>query len=341
MKKVLCIVLTLLLLLPAMSGFAAEETPVTVWIDGEQLVFDVDPIIENGRTLVPMRGIFEALGATVAWDSDTRTVTAVRGDDVMKITIDQNVLTKNDASITLDVPAKIVNNRTLVPVRAVSEGLDAQVDWDGEASRVIITTKTEVALPFDTLAEDDAEAFKSAYADIRYAYEQQILPQAFFNEKGTALPILKKRDESLLGFPAYMWNRAMTTQIIRVQADSSHSYEIDVADEGRLEEGYEKLLTELGVEANQVLQTKYVQTPKKRTVLLVSLKDEDLMIACQYIAFVPDGDNIRCFTAEVDQVSPGYVFYCEIKENSRGSYGTVDGATANSETFLKFIDSKL
>lgn len=102
-----------------------------VYIDGKKLEFDVYPKIENDRTLVPLRGVFEALEAEVSWDDSIKTVTAVKGDITIKLQIGSNILYKNDAPIEIDVPAKIENSRTLVPLRAVSEALDCNVSWDG------------------------------------------------------------------------------------------------------------------------------------------------------------------------------------------------------------------
>ena len=122
MKKLIALLISGVIMLPCVNAFANDV--IEVYIDGEKLECDVNPKNIDERVLVPMRAIFEALGAKVDWDGETRTVTATRGDDVMKITIDSNELFKNDESIALDVPAKIVDDSTLVPVRAVSESFD-------------------------------------------------------------------------------------------------------------------------------------------------------------------------------------------------------------------------
>ncbi|MBE7044667.1 MAG: hypothetical protein E7397_03990 [Ruminococcaceae bacterium] len=114
------------------------KTDVQVYINGEKLVTDSPILIENGRTLVPMRAIFEALGATVYWNGDTQTATAVNGVDVVTIQINNKVMTKNGQNITLDVPAVIRDARTLVPARAVSESFRMKVDWDASARAVYI-----------------------------------------------------------------------------------------------------------------------------------------------------------------------------------------------------------
>ncbi len=111
-----------------------------VVLDGNKLQFDVDPVIENGRTLVPLRAIFEALGATVDWDDSTRTVTASKGSTKIVLTIGSNQATVNGKVYTLEVPARIINNRTLVPLRFIGEAFEEQVDWDGSTSTITITT---------------------------------------------------------------------------------------------------------------------------------------------------------------------------------------------------------
>jgi len=124
------------------NSLPLDTTPphdgINVRLDGRYLTFDVPPQIIDNRTMVPLRAIFEALGATVAWNEDTRTVTAVRGDTVVVMQVGNYVITVNGNEITLDVPPLIVDNRTLVPARAVAESFGANVDWNAETQTVII-----------------------------------------------------------------------------------------------------------------------------------------------------------------------------------------------------------
>ncbi len=92
---------------------------IDVALNGAQLQFDVPSVLKNGRILVPLRAIFEALRATVIWDGATGTVTATNESDTIKLTVGNKTAYRNDFSLELDVPAKIVNGRTLVPVRIV------------------------------------------------------------------------------------------------------------------------------------------------------------------------------------------------------------------------------
>ena len=125
---------TLVLELPPTS-----TSEIKVIVNGTELSFDQPPIIENGRTLVPLRAIFEALGATVDWNPSTQTVTAVKDDITVTLKIGSDVLVRNGENIKLDVPAKIAGGRTLVPARAVAESFGAEVEWEPEARTVIIT----------------------------------------------------------------------------------------------------------------------------------------------------------------------------------------------------------
>lgn len=112
-----------------------------VFVDDKRLESDVYPKIENDRTLVPMRAVFESLNAQVFWDEQSYTVTAKKGDTTISLAIGSNTLYKNGEEIYVDVPAKIENDRTLVPLRVVSESLNCRVDWDGENRIVNIVTK--------------------------------------------------------------------------------------------------------------------------------------------------------------------------------------------------------
>lgn len=113
----------------------------TVFYDGEKIKFDQIPVIENGRTLVPLRAIFEKLGADVNWDEETQTVTAAKDGTMVSLTIDNTEASKNGETITLDTPAKVIGGRTLVPVRFIADCFGVGVDWDGVMQKVILTSK--------------------------------------------------------------------------------------------------------------------------------------------------------------------------------------------------------
>ena len=139
LRKICSLCLVLLLLLTMATSVLASDG-VTVKIDGEIISFDVPPQIINDRTMVPLRAIFEALGATVVWDGNTQTVTSVKDDTTIRLTINAQVMYVNGEEVLLDSPACLVNDRTLVPIRAVSEAFQNKVNWIAEERTVEIRT---------------------------------------------------------------------------------------------------------------------------------------------------------------------------------------------------------
>ena len=130
------------LLVTAMSAPTplSAQGVVRVFVDGDRVAFDQPPIVLESRVLVPLRGVFEKMGATVTWENDTRTVVAVRGNTVVELVIGRRSAQVNNRTLPLDVPAMIVGGRTLVPLRFISESMGASVEWQNETRTVLIST---------------------------------------------------------------------------------------------------------------------------------------------------------------------------------------------------------
>ena len=137
-RKVLCAVLAMAILVACTAVPAMAEENIKVVLNGTDLEFDVAPQMISDRVLVPMRKIFESLGAEVYWDDDTQTIIATKSDVIVIMQINNPTIFINGEPVELDVPPQLVGERTLVPVRAVAEGLNAMVTWDDENSTVII-----------------------------------------------------------------------------------------------------------------------------------------------------------------------------------------------------------
>lgn len=141
MKKSIALLLTLILAIGILPfGVSASEN-IYVTVDGATLNFDQPPIMQNDRVLVPMRLIFETLGATVEWDEYNQYVKATKEDISITMQIGNSTMVKNGQYITLDTAPILLNGRTLVPVRAVAESLEATVEWRGEINTVVIEQK--------------------------------------------------------------------------------------------------------------------------------------------------------------------------------------------------------
>jgi len=115
-------------------------TAIKIYIDGVVLETDQAPIAIGGRTLVPLRGIFEALNARVFWNQKAQTVTAMKGDTTVVLKLGSKTATINNQTVVLDTPAQAINGRTVVPIRFVSESLGEEVNWDSKSQSVLITT---------------------------------------------------------------------------------------------------------------------------------------------------------------------------------------------------------
>ena len=138
MKKIISALLVVLLL--TCAGVSAEQ-PITVEVNKAEVLFDAPPVNVNGRILVPVRAIFESMGATVTWNADTQTVSSRLDGSVVVMTIGQSIMKVNGEPISLDVPPQIISDRTMVPARAAAEALDARVLWLPSENKVSITTE--------------------------------------------------------------------------------------------------------------------------------------------------------------------------------------------------------
>ncbi|KNY27470.1 stalk domain-containing protein [Pseudobacteroides cellulosolvens] len=136
----------------ALADNASKSTnEIKVFVDGKELSLDVAPSIISGRTLVPLRAIFESLGAEVKWNPKTKTVTGIKNDITVELTISKKDVFINGRVTSIDVPALIINGRTLVPARFVAESLGTDVEWNSKDKVVDITTPKVIKFPDSNL----------------------------------------------------------------------------------------------------------------------------------------------------------------------------------------------
>ena len=132
------IIMLIIFLMSFQTVYAQND--ITVTINSVPVIFDVQPRIINSRTMVPVRAIFESLGASVLWDSETRTVTAQNGARKVSMTIGRNEINIGEEVVVMDTVPMIINNRTFIPARFAAEAFDSSVEWDGENKTVQIIT---------------------------------------------------------------------------------------------------------------------------------------------------------------------------------------------------------
>lgn len=125
-------------LLLALTFLTAAAGAVNLYVDMNLIETDTPPTIVDGRTLVPLRAIFEAIGATVDWDASTSTATGARGDTTVIIQINNTTAYVSGEARVLDVPAQLINGRTMVPARFISEAMGCDVTWDGKTETAAV-----------------------------------------------------------------------------------------------------------------------------------------------------------------------------------------------------------
>jgi len=154
-KKSIFITLVTLLMISLLSIPAlAGQSNVSVTVDNQLIEFpDQQPFLDTeiGRTYVPLRFVSQALGGTVNWDSPTQTAIIKKENVTINMKIGSSNPTVSGEEKTLDAPARLMNGRTMVPLRFISECLGANVQWDGQNKMVSITDKGE---PNDDLIDD-------------------------------------------------------------------------------------------------------------------------------------------------------------------------------------------
>ncbi|MBE7037682.1 MAG: glycosyl hydrolase family 88 [Ruminococcaceae bacterium] len=142
MKK-LSRIISLVIITAIISSFlpVCANNNISVFVNNSRISFDVEPVIINNRTMVPLRAIFEKIGAEVEWNETTKTAEATCQDTLVSVKIDDEVMYVNGVAKKIDAPAKIVEQRTLIPLRAVCEAFDCTVDWDETLKKVSIDAK--------------------------------------------------------------------------------------------------------------------------------------------------------------------------------------------------------
>ena len=121
------------------NWYTYEKSLSEVFYHGELVDFDVAPVMEDDRTLIPLRGLFERMGASVEWDGEKQTATVIMDDTVLSVKIDHYKAKINDSFKYMDIPTRLVEGRTMIPLRFLSEELGYVVIWHSEDNCIYIS----------------------------------------------------------------------------------------------------------------------------------------------------------------------------------------------------------
>ncbi len=154
---------------------AVYAQDINVSLNGNIVSFpNQKPVVVEGRTLIPLRGVFDNMGYSIDWDGETKTVTLAKGSDTITISIGQASYTLNGTSHAIDVPAQIINGSTMLPLRAIADATGADVLWDGETKIATILDKSSSsAEPISGVVTTNSEseaAFINGFSSINETF---------------------------------------------------------------------------------------------------------------------------------------------------------------------------
>lgn len=144
MKKVICLILTIIVMfsLSTQTIVMASSHEIKVTVNGSKVDFpDVQPQLINGRTLVPLRAVFEKMGCNVEWNQKNKSALISFKGNTLLLRINNSSMVLNNTNLQrkLDVPAQLISSRTMIPLRYAAEALGFNVQWDNSSKTVIVS----------------------------------------------------------------------------------------------------------------------------------------------------------------------------------------------------------
>jgi Leucine-rich repeat (LRR) protein len=155
------------------ASTGTKNDSIRILLDAQNVSFDQAPFISNGTMLVQFRPLFEQLGLKISWDAGTKTITGEKKGTRIKLQLDNSVAEVNGNKVELPVPPTLVNNNTFVPLRFISESVEAKVEWVDASRSAVIQTKRE----FET---KEAEFHLMAYGKWDHVSYQESPPELLF-----------------------------------------------------------------------------------------------------------------------------------------------------------------
>ncbi len=339
------------------SNVMAGES-ISLKINGTELECEVPPQIIDGRTMVPVRAIFEAVGAEVNWDSDTKTVTGIKGDTTVEMTVDSRTEFINGEAVEMDAAPVVTEGRTLAPARYVAEAFGCSVEWDAENKVVNIAVEdsdvpetdteatTEVTTEAVTEAADDEyisffteksnkpatidmsgikdENLVGLYDEARYSFEQEVLSQYLFENSDEMTELIKNDSDAFEEKVKEEWNVYMSASILSYALNSGNA---ELPDE---------IMAFTNADDNMNIITGKLNDDTYLS--LIEMADDDTMLSCAYIGIVySDNEGFRYYTLE--KSFDNLYAVCQIDESSRGNFGMIENSENNMEIFIEFIKS--
>lgn len=172
------------------SVFAGQD--IKIIFNGEELKLDVAPVVQNQTTLIPLRHVFEAFGASVQWDGESQTITAEKDGIVIWLQLNNKIAKVGDKEVELLAAPIAIDGRTLVPLRFVSESFGAVTDWDPETKTITINTEAE-----ESSTEESTEENAEEIVDEEVQEEQEVAEEAETEETEETEETVEEAEENV------------------------------------------------------------------------------------------------------------------------------------------------
>lgn len=291
MKKFISLVSAVTLAISSITCASAADEGIKVYLEGSKINFDVQPQTINNRTMVPIRAIFEAMGANVTWDDATQTAVSTKDDTTVKMTLNSTTEYINDTAYTMDVTPVIIDGRTLAPARYVAEAFGYYVNWDEMTKSVLISKNANFDI---SQVKDGTRKHPYKFGDtVRINVFKMLAtePRATFDItlKGILSP--EEMEKKINNSDYYTYNKDKywlncDVSLIYYESDSTYNF----ADMIILEK---KFVTNNGTTQNKYFVYK---DPNKDTLLELFEGDSSECYIPIDISEVPDGETVDYFT---------------------------------------------
>ena len=337
MKKFLtAMIFAIMLFSTTLFTVSANNDEIRVYLDATKIEFDVKPQIINGRTMVPIRAIFENMGAVVEWDTNTNSALCIKDDIVVKMTVNSTDMYINNQLTKMDISPVIIKGRTLAPARYVAEAFGADVQWSQKNNSVVICSKDVYAYADYPDIPDLGKCYnipllkettQEGYNTLSYVYSDMINDDYYSYLYDNSALILGKYAEESIDYTDGILTIAYTKEN---ETEPRYFIGTSYAEDG-------SMIFVVMIPNKAIIENKVILYAPDGSTIEISEKEIDTYLntgwyktleETQQILYAPDGRTVTVFKSEV----PAYKnvgWYESYSEAQAANQSTNDSPISN------------